>query len=181
MNRIHSLVCAAIAGCLVLGACSTAPKSTEGKTEIVHDADTVVSRAKGRDPSLADALNGSAGYAVFPKVGKGGAGVGGAYGKGVLYEHGNMVGYCDLTQASVGLQLGGQTYTQIVCFQDKAALDKFKHGDFAFDAQASAVALEAGAGANAKFREGVKVFTMNEEGMMVEAAVGGQKFSYRPR
>lgn len=181
MNRIYPFVCAAIAVCLALGACSTAPKSAEGKADIVHDADAVLARAKGRDPSLADALNHSAGYAVFPKVGKGAAGVGGAYGKGVLYEHGNVVGYCDLTQASVGLQLGGQTYTQFVSFEDKAALDKFKHGDLAFDAQASAVALEAGAGANAKFREGVEVFTMNEEGMMVEASVGGQKFSYKPR
>lgn len=177
MRRMHIL--ATTVACLALMACTTAPKTAEGRADIQEEADEALSSAQARDASFAGAMRSSAGYAVFPTVGKGAAGVGGAYGKGVLYEDGQMVGYCDMSQATVGLQLGGQTYTEIICFKDEEALDKFKHGDFAFDAQASTVALEAGAGANAKFAEGVEVFTMNEEGMMVEASIGGQKFTYK--
>ena len=119
--------------------------------------------------------------AVFPKVTKGAVGVGGAYGKGVLYEDGRAVGYCDLSQATVGAQLGGQTYTEIICFQDRESLKKFKDGKFAFDAQASAVAVDAGASKNAAYRDGVAVYTTNEAGLMAEASIGGQKFSYQAR
>jgi len=119
------------------------------------------------------------GSAVFPKIGKGGAGVGGAYGKGVLYRDGQIVGYCDMSQASIGLQLGAQTYTEIICFEDQKSFDRFKTGNFTFDAQATAVALKSGAGANAKYSNGVAVFTMDEAGLMFEAAIGGQKFAYQ--
>jgi lipid-binding SYLF domain-containing protein len=118
---------------------------------------------------------------VFPTVGKGAVGVGGAYGKGVLYENGTPVGYCDLSQASIGLQLGGQGYTEIIAFENQDALNRFKSGNFAFDAQATAVALKSGAGANAKYANGVAVFTMDEAGLMYEASIGGQKFSYQPK
>ena len=134
----------------------------------------------GYDPSLATALQKAAGYAVFPSVGKGAVGVGGAYGKGVLYQNGVPVGYCDLTQASIGIALGGQTFTQIIAFENPDALNRFKSGQFAFDAKATAVALKSGAAANAKFENGVAVFIMSETGLMAEASVGGQKFSYQP-
>jgi lipid-binding SYLF domain-containing protein len=117
---------------------------------------------------------------VFPGVGKGGVGVGGAYGRGELFEGGKLAGYCTLTQASIGLQLGGQKYTELIFFETKAALDRFKSGNFAFAAQASAVALKSGASANAKYAGGVAVFTMGEAGLMYEASIGGQKFSFEP-
>jgi lipid-binding SYLF domain-containing protein len=177
MSKLHLL--AATLACLVFAACSTAPRSAEGKADIRQEAEVTVARAQARDASLAAAVRDSAGYAVFPKIGKAAVGVGGAYGKGVLYENGRVVGYCDMSQATVGLQLGGQTYSEILCFEDKAALKKFKHGDFAFDAQASTAAMEAGSGKNLAYAEGVDVFTLNETGMMVEASVGGQKFSYK--
>lgn len=173
-----------LAGTLValsLGACATAPVSVEGKADIEKDAATALTAARAADSTLGPVLNASAGYAVFPKVGKAAAGVGGAYGKGVLYEHGRAVGYCDLTQATVGMQLGGQTYTQIIAFETKKAVETFKEGNFRFAAQATAVALKSGAGANAKYKDGVAVFTMDEAGLMYEAAVGGQKFSYQPK
>ncbi|MEI8195532.1 MAG: YSC84-related protein, partial [Phycisphaerae bacterium] len=122
-----------------------------------------------------------AGYAVFPSIGKGAIGIGGAYGKGDLYQNGVVVGYCDMTQASIGFQLGGQAYTEILVFETPAAVERFKNGNFRFDAQATAVALKSGAGANAKFANGVVVFAMDEAGLMYEAAVGGQKFSYQAR
>jgi lipid-binding SYLF domain-containing protein len=164
-----------------LGACATAPVSVEGKADIEKDAATTLAAARAADPTLGSVFNSSAGYAVFPTVGKAAAGVGGAYGKGVLYEGGRVVGYCDLTQATVGMQLGGQTYSQIIAFETKQAVDTFKQGNFRFAAQATAVALKSGVGANAQFKEGVAVFTMDETVLMYEAAVGGQKFSYQPK
>ena len=168
-------------GVLAMTGCSTAPKSQEGKADIEKKADAAVAKAETSDPTLTKVLGDAQAYAVFPTVGKGAVGIGGAYGKGVLYENRVAVGYCDLTQGSVGLQLGGQTYTEIIAFSTKEAVDHFKTGNFAFDAQATAVALKSGTGANAKYANGVAVFTMNESGLMYEASVGGQKFSYQAK
>lgn len=179
MLRTLSLFITATAVSLVLSACSTAPRSVEGRADIRQDSDGAVIKAKANDPSMTKVLNDAHGSAVFPKIGKGAVGVGGAYGKGVLFQDGQVVGYCDVSQASVGLQLGAQTYTEIICFEDQKSFDRFKTGNFAFDAQATAVALKSGAGANAKYSNGVAVFTMDEAGLMLEAAIGGQKFGYQ--
>lgn len=161
--------------------CSTAPSTVEGKAEIETKAANSVQTAKTKDPTLVPVLDGAKAYAVFPTVGKGAIGVGGAYGKGVLYQNGSVIGYCDLTQASIGLALGGQAYTQIIAFSTDEAVNRFKTGNFSFAAQATAVALQSGAGANAKYSDGVAVFTMSEAGLMYEASVGGQKFSYQTK
>jgi lipid-binding SYLF domain-containing protein len=116
----------------------------------------------------------------LPKVGKGAVGVGGAYGRGEVFERGTKIGYCDMSQATIGLALGGQAYTEIIAFENKAALESFKMGQLKLAAQATAVALKAGASANAKYTEGVSVLTASEEGLMVEAAIGGQTFSFQP-
>ncbi|HZW09789.1 MAG TPA: lipid-binding SYLF domain-containing protein [Phycisphaerales bacterium] len=164
---------------LALTGCSTAPRSESDRADIRSDAEEVIAEAKAADPTLGPVLDEAEGYAVFPTVGKGAIGVGGAYGKGVLYEGGSFVGYCDLTQASIGLALGGQAYTEIIAFSTEEALERFKSGNFSFSAQATAVALKSGAGANAKYSDGVAVFTMGESGLMYEASIGGQKFSYQ--
>jgi len=168
-------------GMLALNACSTAPKSALGKADIENDAAVAMAKAKTSNPSLVNIFNSAASCAVFPSIGKGAAGVGGAYGKGVLYEGSVPVGYCDLSQASIGLQLGGQSYTEIIAFESQQAEATFKQGNFRFDGQATAVALKSGAGTNAKFTNGVAVFTMDETGLMYEASLGGQKFSYQAR
>ncbi len=168
-------------GLLTLAACSTAPETAQGKADIERDAATALAKAKATDPTLVNVFNTAAGYAVFPSVGKGAAGFGGAYGKGVLYERGKAVGYCDLSQATIGFQLGGQAYTEIIAFETQQAVETFKQGNFRFDAQATAVALKSGAGANAQYTNGVAVFTMDEAGLMYEASVGGQKFSYQAK
>jgi lipid-binding SYLF domain-containing protein len=168
-------------GIFALNACATAPATVEGKADIEQDAGDALARAKATDPSLGKILDSVPGYAVFPSVGKGGLGVGGAYGKGVLYEGGRAVGYCDLSQATIGFQIGGQSYTEVIAFDSQQSVVDFKEGRFRFDAQATAVALKSGTGANAKFRDGVAVFTMDETGLMYEASVGGQKFSYQAR
>ncbi|MGA2501952.1 MAG: YSC84-related protein [Tepidisphaeraceae bacterium] len=178
--RVTCLV-AGVLGLLVMTGCATAPRSVEGKANIENDAAVALAKAKTSDPTLIGIFDAAAGYAVFPSVGKGAVGVGGAYGKGVLYERGIPVGYCDLSQASIGFQLGGQAYTEIICFNTVQAVETFKQGHLRFDAQATAVALKAGVGANAKFTHGVAVFTMDEAGLMYEASVGGQKFTYQAK
>lgn len=179
MNRVLALLLLTSTVSFTSSACSTAPKSSEGRTEIRSESLSALNEAKAADGRLRRTVDASFGCAVFPHVGKGAMGVGGAYGKGVLYEGARAVGYCDLSQASVGLQLGAQRYTEILCFENEASFKRFKDGKFALDAQATAVALEAGAGASAAFSKGVAVFTTDETGLMVEASVGGQKFAFQ--
>jgi lipid-binding SYLF domain-containing protein len=141
------------------------------------------------------------GYAVFPTIGKGGIGIGGAHGSGRVYEGGVYLGDASMTQVTVGWQLGGQAYSQIVFFEDKRAFDEFTRGDFEFGAQATAVAITAGASAQAstggagasagssagksktagEYHKGMAVFTVAKGGLMYEASIGGQKFGYKPK
>jgi lipid-binding SYLF domain-containing protein len=144
-------------------------------------------------------LDSSYGYAVFPTIGKGGIGVGGAYGEGRVYKQGKYVGDTSMTQLSFGFQLGGQAYSEIIFFQDQRAFDEFTSGNFGFGANVSAVAITAGASAKAgtegstagasggrkdavtagQYQKGVAVFTIAKGGLMYEASVAGQKFSYK--
>jgi lipid-binding SYLF domain-containing protein len=146
--------------------------------EAVKEAGETVALFKKTDPDLGRFFASSVGYAVFPTVGKGGLGIGGAYGSGVLFERGKAVGEATLTQVTIGFQLGGQAYSEIIFFETEKPLADFKRGDFAFSAQVSAVALASGASANAKYQQGVAVFTAAKGGLMYEASIGGQKFSY---
>ena len=179
MIKALSLVALISISGLASTACSTAPKTTEDRSELRQEAAQTVAQAKAQDAGVAKTLNSAAGYAVFPKIGKAAAGVGGAYGKGVLYQNGKVVGYCDVTQATVGLQLGGQSYAEIIAFEDAKAVQHFKDEEVTFDAQATAVAVESGTGTNAKYHNGVQIFTLDEKGLMAEASVGGQRFSYK--
>ncbi len=143
----------------------------------------------------------SYGYAVFPTIGKAAVAVGGAYGKGRVYKHGAYVGDTSMTQLTVGWQLGGEGYSQIIFFQDRRAFDEFTTGRFEFGAQANAVAVTAGASAAANtagssasasggkhdavtagaYNRGMATFTVAKGGLMVEVSIGGQKFSYTAR
>lgn len=178
--KAASLLLVALAA-FAIAACTTAPKTESERAELESDARATVDLAHKNDPSLARLMNEAVGYAVFPTVGKGAIGIGGAYGKGVLFENGGIVGYCDLTQATIGLQLGGQAYSEIIVFEDTDAITRFKQSRFEFGAQASAVALRSGVGANAKYTNGVAVFTMDEAGLMYEASIGGQRFDYESK
>lgn len=164
---------------LAISACSTAPKSETDRTTLRVDAEDAVKLFKFTDPSMDERFRTAHGYAVFPDVAKGAAGIGGAYGRGIVYQQGKPIGYCDLSQGSIGLQLGGQSYRELIFFEDNYALERFKRGEFTFAADVSAVAASSGASAAAKYREGVLVFTMPRGGLMVEAAIGGQNFSYQ--
>ena len=118
------------------------------------------------------------GYAVFPNVGKGGIGIGGARGKGEVFEKGKVIGSTTLTQVSIGFQLGGQAFSQIIFFKDKKSLERFTEGNFEFGASASAALISEGANASADYSDGVAVLTFSKGGLMYEASIGGQKFSY---
>jgi len=135
---------------------------------------------KNSDPSMKVFFEKAYGFAVFPSVGKGGVGIGGAYGEGKVYEKGVLNGKSSLMQFTLGLQLGGQVYREIIFFEDKTALDLFKYGNFEFGAQASAVAATAGVSADTDYSNGVAIFTLAKSGLMFEASVGGQKFSFEP-
>jgi len=165
----------------VASGCQTAPKTEADRASLQERTQHTIAAFQEEDPELTRFFSNSRGYAVFPSIGRGGAGVGGAYGRGILFEAGRMVGYCDVSQGTIGFQLGGQAFSQVIFFETDDALETFKTGNFAFTAQATAVAAKHGAAANADYERGVAVFTMVRGGLMYEAAIGGQKFSYEPQ
>jgi lipid-binding SYLF domain-containing protein len=180
MRQVIMMLAAVVLTGLV--GCNSAPKTAYQGENRISDAEVTIDRFKKTDTSMNDRFFKTAvGWAVFPDVGKGGVGLGGAYGKGVLFEGGEAVGYCDLAQATIGFQLGGQVYSEIIFFQDDVSLSAFKDGTFEFAAQASAVAAAADASVNADYEHGVAVFTLSGKGLMYEASIGGQKFDYTPK
>jgi lipid-binding SYLF domain-containing protein len=160
--------------------CGTAPKTTADRRVLSTDTTAFIARAKETDPSLTKFFDNCVGYAVLPDIGKGGLILGGAYGKGQLFDRsGRMVGYCDVSQGSIGAQIGGQSFGEMVFFENEKTFSDFKGGKFSLTAQASAVALSAGAAAAAKYDNGIALFVMNPKGLMLEASVGGQQFGYQ--
>lgn len=144
------------------------------------DAEQAVAQVLETDPGLKRFFDSAYGYAVLPGVGKGGLVVGGARGGGLVYEQGKVVGEVTMTQVTVGLQLGGQAYREIIFFKDEEDLERLKSGALEFSGQVSAVAVTAGASADVDYSKGVVVFTQTKGGLMYEASLGGQKFDYKP-
>jgi len=165
-------------GAACLQGCAAGEQTASRKAEALQNSTVALAAFKERDPSLTERINSSYGYAIFPSVGKGGIGVGGAYGSGVVFEQGEAIGNTTLSQATIGLQLGGQEYRELILLENRAALNDFTSGNFEFAAQVSAVAADAGASADADFNDGMMIFTMQVGGLMYEASVGGQKFSF---
>jgi len=121
------------------------------------------------------------GYAFFPAITKGGLLVGGAHGRGVVYEKGQHIGYADLTQMSAGFQAGLQDYSELIMFENQAAMDKFKRNEIDFSANASAILADKGAAASAQFVDGAALFVRPIRGAMAEASLGGQQITYLPK
>lgn len=153
----------------------SAPAAAVAQSDVPH----AIAEFQRADSGMARLFADAYGYAIFPTVGKGAIGLGGARGKGWVYEKGTLKGRSTLTQLTIGLQLGGQAYREVIFFKDETALKDFCRGNFELSAQASAVAVTAGASANVKYNGGVAIFTMAKGGLMYEASVGGQKFSYK--
>lgn len=164
---------AAFAGCG-----STKPEDNQDAETLNAECVAAAKNLKSHDASIGKWFDTAYGYALFPSVGKGAIGIGGAKGKGQVYEQGKLVGYATLSQVTIGLALGGQAFTQAIFFKDKTALSAFKEGTYEFAANASAVAVKDGAGATSAYSGGVKTFVLVKGGAMAEASVGGQKFRY---
>lgn len=145
------------------------------------DAEQAIKVLQDADSRLTNCFSRAAGFAVFPSVGKGGLIFGGEHGNGVVYEKGKPIGEATLTEINVGPQVGGQSFYEVIFFETSEALTNFKQGNFEMSAEVSAVAAAEGASLNAKYRDGVMVFTLPRNGLMVQASIGGQKFKYKPQ
>jgi lipid-binding SYLF domain-containing protein len=176
-TRTMRLTFAAALAATVLGAAGGAFAKEE---QLVSEARQTIAQYKQIDPALGPFFEHAAGYAVFPNIGKGGLVVGGAHGTGVLFEGGVPTGKVTMSQVTVGAQAGGQAFSEVIVFETPSALAEFRSGKFAFSSEASAVVLNQGAAAVARYQHGVAVFTSMKGGLMVAATVGGQKFSYEP-
>lgn len=154
-------------------------QSKEKKNQIIQDAKDAKTAFLKSDPGMAKFFESSYGYAIFPNVGKGGLGVGAAAGSGAVWQQGKLIGTAKLKQLSIGFQAGGQAYREVVFFEKDEDLSRLKANKVEFAAQVSAVAVASGVSADAKYSEGVLVFTMAKGGLMYEASVGGQKFRFK--
>ena len=173
-NFTAALVLAAIAGC------ATAPRTEEDRKDLKSAADEALGELKAQERGLVSFLAGSHGYAVFPRIGKGGYIFGGGYGRGIVYRDGAPIGYADITQATVGLLIGGQAFTELLVFESARDLEQFTSGRLSLTANASAVILKTGQAVATQYTDGVAVFVKPIGGAMVEATVGGQQYSFQP-
>jgi lipid-binding SYLF domain-containing protein len=145
--------------------------------ELVKDSEEAIETMLTKSPDLKTYLDESYGYAIFPKVTKGAViTFGAAAGKGIVYRDNEIVSYSHLKQASLGFQLGGQQYSEVIFFENKEAFDKFMNEKLKFDAQVSAVAIKYGVSLDAAYAGGVAIFTHAKGGLMYEASLGGQHF-----
>jgi lipid-binding SYLF domain-containing protein len=159
---------------------TTATILAHDKNKLHKNVIEAIALFKDKDPGIKKFFDNSYGYAIFPKVGKGGIGIGAAAGRGEVYEKGELVGTARLTQVNIGLQLGGQVYSEIVFFKSEKDLDVFRKSRLKLSAQVSAVAAASGAAANANYSHGVVIFTIARYGLMYEATIGGQRFKFKP-
>ncbi|WP_188051387.1 YSC84-related protein [Flavobacterium sp. GP15] len=162
----------------VMSTASVLGQSEAKKNKIIADSKMAKAEFIKADALMKDLFENAHGYVIFPNVGKGGFGIGGAAGNGVVYEKGKIIGMAKLSQLSIGFQAGGQAYREVIFFEAKKDLSRFEESNFEFSAQASAVAATEGASANVKYAEGVMVFTALKGGLMYEASVEGQKFKF---
>ena len=178
MNKILTRVAIVLTALAVGTAYAWDPKEIEERDARAQEAKAAMLE---KDPKMQRFFDSAVGYVIIPTVGKGGIGIGGARGKGLLYENGEITAEVTLTQLTIGFQWGGQAYSEFIFFRDDVALDDFKRGNYELGAQASAVAVTAGASADANYSGGVAIFTLAKGGLMYEASVGGQKFKVEPK
>jgi len=144
------------------------------------DVKATLKRLEAKDPGLKQFLEDAYGYAVFPSVGKAALVIGGSYGHGEVFERGELIGHATIGQTTIGVQVGGDTFSEVIAFENKQSLDRFKQNKVRFAASASAVLVKAGAAGTANYEKGVAVFAYPSGGMLLELAIGGQKFKFKP-
>ncbi len=165
---------------LILAGCATEPTTETGRENLDQSVRNVMAKMQDQDPSMKDFLGRSYAYVVFPTVATGGVVVGGSYGHGEVFMGGKMIGYADITQLTAGATIGGAAFTEIIAFENQAALQRFKDNKLSVETTASAVLLKSGAAESATYKDGFIVFAQPREGAMASAAVGGQSFSFQP-
>jgi len=158
---------------------STQAQSEDKDDKIVADAKEAKTDFIKADGLMKNLFDNAYGYVIFPNVGKGAIGIGGAAGNGAVFQKGVLIGMAKMTQVSIGFQWGGQAYREVIFFETEAELNRFKENKIEFSGQASAVAATKGAAANVKYKDGVMIFSQIKGGLMYEASVGGQKFKFR--
>ena len=176
---MRNLISGLVVACLAIGMVGGAIAGWDPANE--KRARDTIAAFKKTDPSIDTFFSKAHGYVVFPEITKGAIGIGGAGGDGTVFERGTAIGSTSMSQVTIGLQLGGQTYSEVIFFKDRAALDHFKSGDYEVAAGASAIALKDGVSKAAEYNNGVAIFTMGTGGLMFEASVGGQKFDFEPK
>ena len=170
---------APIAGLMLCAVgCAHAPETQPERRALVEQADNVVAAMTQHDDSLEAILDDAYAYVVFPYVGEGGMIVSAGSGSGVVYRQGLPIAYAELRQASVGATIGGQTYSEVIVFQDERAFNRFRNGDFGLTANASVTAVGSGLAEQAVFENGTAAFIYNERGAMADASIGGQTFNF---
>ena len=169
---------------VALQSCGTVPTTQEGmaekRAEVVPVAQQTLKTMMGKDPSIEDAMNDAYGYAVFPTVASGALIIGGEGGDGVVFEGDSPWGLAKLAKGSIGAQIGGEAYSELVILTSEEAFKNFVAGDFQFSAGLTATAIKAGAATAAPAANGMKVLVMTKGGLMASAAVGGQDFTCYP-
>jgi len=161
-----------------VGCDTSSPNSAAERVALRDEAHVSLEKMEAQAPWLTDMVNNSYGYAIFPDVGAAAIGIGGASGKGYVYKGGQYAGRISLEQASVGVQLGGDTFGELIIFQDEHALNRMMNDSVEFGADASATIIKAGAAGDANFANGVKVFILPRGGLMAGVSVNGQKFHF---
>jgi len=168
---------AALAAVVVVAVISnSAARAADLKTEAQQAMDAFIKA----DSSLKKLFDDCPGYAIFPSVGKGGLIIGGEHGKGLVYEKGKPIGEAKVTEVNIGAQVGGEHFYEVIFFETPDALKTFKDSKCELAAEVNAVAAAEGAAKNAKYQQGVAIFTLPRGGLMVQASVGGQKFKFKP-
>lgn len=181
MRTLHAVaLCAlsAVPTILFTTGCQTTPRTRAQRDELMDAVRDTIAMFNERDPTMRELFADSYGYTIFPSIAKGAVGVGGGYGRGAVFRQGEFMGWADVTQGSIGLQLGGQAFRQVIFFENERVFNDFLDDRFTFTANASAVAADAGAAAAANFVDGTLVFTMTRGGLMYEASIGGQNFDF---
>jgi lipid-binding SYLF domain-containing protein len=173
-RKIRTLPVIGLLLAALLAGCATTPSDDV----LVSESRSALTAFIDRDPGLQRWVDQAYGYAVFPNIGKGGFWVGGGFGRGIVFEQGRPVGRATVSQATIGPQIGAQSYSQVIFFRNEASLRRFQRESFEFSAQATAVAATEGKAATTSYERDVAVFNLARGGLMAEASVGGQKFSY---
>ncbi len=165
---------------LFLAGCATAPKTSSERANLDQSAQLALNELTTNHPDIDKTLDKAYAYAIFPSVGAGGLVVGGAHGQGEVQRGGQLIGYASISQVSAGAEAGGESYVELIVFQDKAALDKLINNQLSLTGNAGVVVLKPGVAAATQFENGVAVFVKPSGGAMINVSVGGQRFTFQP-